>query len=73
MTQDTKIILRELAIIHTTLRVIMEQQEALAKQVLEGEELEDFPNAVPEAKLIQTVALIKQRMADRHNLHQTDF
>lgn len=50
MTQDTKIILRELAIIHTALKVLMEQQEAIANRVLEPSEKTKFPRLIRKPK-----------------------
>jgi len=72
MTQDTKIILRELAIIHTTLKVLMAQQEAIAEHVLGAAEPARVPRACTEAQIAETVELMKQRL-ERHNLFNTDF
>jgi len=72
MTQDTKIILRELAIIHTTLRVIIDQQDAIIQNQEQGVGPR-VPLAYTEAQLAETVDLMKGRFATRHNLLNTDF
>ena len=73
MTTDTKIILRELAIIHTTLKIIMEQQEAIADRVLGPVEKAKFQKAYSESQIAETIDFMKQRLAKHHNLFQTYF
>jgi hypothetical protein len=73
MTQDTKIILRELAIIQANQQVLLDQNEALANRVFSPADRANFPKGVSEVQIEETVGQIKQRLATRHNLLQQDF
>jgi hypothetical protein len=74
MTQDTQIILHELAIVQTMLRVVMEQQEpaiaAQLRQLLQNDPAR-FPEACTEQQLAQTKASMRQRLQEQGI--QSDF
>jgi hypothetical protein len=72
MTQVTKIILRELAIIHTMQYVIIRQQDAILRNQEQGTGPR-VPTAYTEAQLAETINLMKQRLAAKHNLPNADF
>lgn len=72
MTTDTKIILRELAILHTMHRIIIDQQDAILRNQEQGVGPR-IPTAYTEAQLTESIRLMKQRLATHHNILQTDF
>lgn len=70
MTQDTKILLREIAIIHVKLNLVLEQQKLIADALTQNLIL---PEQIQDIQIEEEVEIIKIRLANNHNIQNSTF